>query len=119
MKIRNGFVSNSSTSSFLIYGIYTDTYEMLEKFKATGFVPEDVEDLTEWLYEDGEDKIKEKGLSFKSSYESGCVAIGISYDEIKDDETGLQFKERIEKAIKEIAGEDIKCSACEDAWRNG
>ena len=35
MKIRNGFVSNSSSSSFVVYGFSTDdsckVYDMLEK----------------------------------------------------------------------------------------
>jgi hypothetical protein len=95
MKIRQGFVSNSSTTSFCIYGIKT---------------------TKDFDYK----KVKELGLEEYGSrpYDDDCNHIGISWYGIKDDETGLQFKNRVEKLIEE-AGFDEQCYTYEDAWYDG
>jgi|WetSurMetagenome_2_1015567.scaffolds.fasta_scaffold142667_4 hypothetical protein len=85
MKIRNGFVSNSSSSSFLIYGSFiTDSQingisrEVLEK------IIEDNKLDIETFFGEGDD----------------YQYIGKSWDSIKDDETGKQFKSHIEEEVK-------------------
>jgi hypothetical protein len=45
--------------------------------------------------------------------------VGRSYDEIKDDETGKQFKDSVTSKLKKFFGEDVKCSTCEEAWYDG
>ena len=42
MKIRNGFVSNSSSTSFCVYGIYVNNEKELLNQLAGGFVPKKV-----------------------------------------------------------------------------
>lgn len=81
MKIRNGFVSNSSTSSFLIYGVFVE-----------GFSYDDC------------DQIMKNTNGFSYYCPEGCdgAYIGISWSDITDDETGKQFKERIEKQLREL-----------------
>ena len=60
------------------------------------------------------EEISEKtGVEFVSGYED--YYFGKSWDSIGDDETGKQFKERIEKAIKEVIPE-AKCVTHEEAW---
>jgi hypothetical protein len=119
MKIRTGFVSNSSTSSFLIYGIYQDSDDIFEKLKATGFIPEDNDSFDKWFWAEGEKKLKEKNLIMEFPHEGDYVALGRSWDTIKDDETGGQFKETTAQAIKEITGKDLILDTHEDAWRDG
>jgi hypothetical protein len=98
MKIRNGFVSNSSSSSFLIYGaaITQDDAETFEK------------------------KAVKAGLEFKygpDGYDNNYI--GLSWDSIKDNETGKEFKERIEKAVEKVMGEKTDCGTHSEAWYNG
>jgi hypothetical protein len=47
------------------------------------------------------------------------ILIGRDFDSIGDDETGNQFKTSVEKELKGLIGEDIKCSKYEEAWRDG
>jgi hypothetical protein len=49
----------------------------------------------------------------------GPIYIGVSLDKIKDDETGLQFKQRVQAEIEKIVGEEVKCSYHEDAGYDG
>lgn len=103
MKIRNGFVSNSSSASFLIFGT-----GLLEKFK-----------------DDAEKIINEKGLNLDIINSPYSYYIGISWDEIADEETGREFKTHIEKDIKtlfEELGADtdrIKCFTHSETWYDG
>ncbi len=94
MKVRHGFVSNSSTTSFLIYGAQIPT--------------------------DKEEEAKLLGLS---TYSGDCYSddeffAGLSWDCVGDDETGKQFKERVEALIKQIDAE-AKCGTIDRAYRDG
>jgi len=100
MKIRSGFVSNSSSSSFLIYGTYIDA---------------DVMDCNKV-----EEKLK--GSDFEIEYgedSSYGVYIGESWDNIGDDETGFQFKKRITEELQKIFGPDIETKTLSASWYSG
>ncbi len=103
MKIRQGFVSNSSTSSFLIYGTtlpegtYGEDYEKYEEFCETA---------------------GKEGLEVHSP-ECCDIYIGASWSSIKDDETGKQFKARIEEALKKVlAKKDLEFDTHELAYHD-
>jgi len=98
MKIRNGFVSNSSTSSFCIFGIFLSDRNMDE---------------------DLEKKVEDAGLEFLygPSYPDS-VYIGRSFSSIKDDETGGQFKDDVREKLKAL-GIPGTAQLCEEAWYDG
>jgi hypothetical protein len=155
MKIRNGFVSNSSSSSFCIYGVSleTDYVDILKKIKKNspesfkkvkeyaerykgdeGYEEIDVntDEGLEQLAEDDPIEMLDKVLNNKKiddwddkpgdlaihDPEDGGIYIGIEWKDIGDDETGKQFKARIEAQLKKILGK-VKCETHEMAWRDG
>ena len=117
MKVRNGFVSNSSTQSFCIYGAWVDNGPKLDELLKI-FEVENAWDLS---YDCEDIKNSELDVEVPFEGENGCY-IGIPWQNIGDDETGAQFKAKIQKAIKDIFKDSIdvsKLGTHEEAWRDG
>ena len=110
MKIRQGFVSNSSTTSFTIYGAYITP----DDAKA---VVGEVKGNARWTLESKLDK----GFSCEGRYDddSDGFWVGRSWDSVRDDETGAQFKKSVEDAIEKLFGKKLPCETHEDAWYDG
>jgi len=117
MKIRSGFVSNSSSSSFCIYGCYL--YEgMEEEFKKLLF-----DFLSKTSPEFNENKYKyEKSYAYELPYKirkyipkdisfewgESKGYIGREYSTLRDDETGEQFKKYTDDLLSQIFQKQIK-----------
>lgn len=84
MKIRTGFVSNSSTSSFIVWGTYVSNEETAE-LGDSDFI----------------DKIYEAGLKYGYDNE-GDRMVGLSPADMKDDQTLLEFKQSIVDTLKKL-----------------
>jgi hypothetical protein len=122
MKTKNGFVSNSSSTSFCIYGINMNLVDMVEKLKSFNLFSEDeiqdlfsedeIEDIDFW-------KIGKKiDMEIYEYYEGEEAYIGKSWSSIKDDQTGREFKEEVERKLNEIFGNNIKCGTFEEVLEN-
>ena len=100
MKIRYGFVSNSSSTSFCIYGIYF--YGGRED--------------KEKLYEAAD----EAKLFVHNDQDCDGLYIGREWSTIGDSETGSDFKLGVEQLIDKLPIiEGKECSTYDVGWYNG
>ena len=121
MKTRNGFVSNSSTSSFCIFGVsmgddefrkFVDrNMQLILAHTAKSKWMKEVkteEDLKQWQEEKGYygDLLHTlaEGVGLEAYYPPDweMVFIGASWPSILDDETGAQFKERVAAMVAQL-----------------
>jgi len=98
MRIRTGFVSNSSSSSFCIFG--TATSIDLSKL----FNKDIDEDSDEYNYDWSDTLAGELGNGFIVRRPEGYddYFVGLSWPRIGEDETSRQFKQRIQDRILEV-----------------
>jgi len=121
MKIRNGFVSNSSSSSFCIYGATLEFGEILEKLNESKYFTEkELEkfDDDDEIYEIGEFIRKKTVLSVHMDSENDSIWIGKEWSTIGDDETGREFKESVKVEIEKILGSDVECDTYDETIYN-
>lgn len=111
MKTRTGFVSNSSSSSFCIYGICMNEESIMEDLKLEGELGNDI--AYDFLC-----KNLPKGWTVTWGPECEEMYIGRNWISVKDDETGLEFKESIKFILEELFGKKINCRTHEEAWMN-
>jgi hypothetical protein len=122
MKVRMGFVSNSSSSSFCIWGVYINSPETMFSFLKAAFkenyIPPELRKLRQTLQRDypNDDEDKDEDTSgidwdavdvdvydlfqdkmpfYVSSDDDGGWWVGAEWCSIGDDETGRQFKDRV------------------------
>ena len=105
MKCRKNFVSNSSSSSFVVYGIDMDDDEFFALCESK--LGEEVV-KTIWenpysgnVYSELNKLEKETGLEFIHDWECEFHLIGRQYKTIGDNETGLDFKNSVKTKLKE------------------
>lgn len=110
MKIRTGFVSNSSSSSFLIYGVSLESDIILEKLNLNEDT--DVYDLLSNLLES-------KGFEIHLPYGDSPYYIGKSWQYVGDNQTGLEFKKQIENELIAVLGSGLKFNSHKESWYNG
>ena len=110
MKIRIGFVSNSSSSSFSIYGTQFDYSQMEEMLKSMNKFPKKNpynKDIGAWLEYEGLEIFL--GLTVFHCCDSERIWIGRSWETIDGEETGNQFKKSVEDKLEEALGRKIEC----------
>lgn len=106
MKIRNSFVSNSSSVSFCICGICDDINSIKKLF--------------------GVDSIYDMGDGDNAGFKVACCPysdyayVGIDITNMGDDETKREFKKRVKERMDKIANKDVgNVSIFIDGWHDG
>ena len=118
MKIRADYVSNSSSSSFMVVGKVFGFDELVEMAKHNKLTSEyhEVSEGEEPDYEDWdsydiiaglEDKFPDLEFNhgLENFYEDYCIGMG--YDSMKPDETRKEFEARIAERLSEMTGKKI------------
>lgn len=106
-KIRLGFVSNSSSSSFCLYGIRLGETEMHEfvknNFQDNSELLDALENYDDEPWEFGEVLQQQgiPGVQIIPYIDCSIYYVGKEFKNIKDNETGKEFKESVEKIISE------------------
>ena len=127
MKIRTDYVSNSSSSSFMVVGHAFDNDELVkiaEYNKLFSEYQDSSDEYSDWsigsIVEALEEKFKDLDFNYglDSYYDEVCI--GMTYEQMKDSETRKEFENRISDRLKEMTGkENIEIECLVDGGMEG
>lgn len=122
MKLKQDFITNSSTTCFVAWGLsyncYDFTKENTEKMKVL-YEKKYNEPMPEEFSSTAVELLLENtGLEYSIFYDGDWVGIGMPFTRMKDEETFREFKERVKEELQKIGITDTPVYI-EEAWRDG
>lgn len=128
MKLRQGFVSNSSSCSFTIYGVcfdwdYKEIYDALQDdVKARCFIEQENSTISEDTDLDILEKVlgeEFKHLTIQHGQECYSFYVGYTLNDMGDDETKNQFYSRVKTSLQKVFKDVSSISWYEESWFDG
>jgi hypothetical protein len=98
MKIRNGFVSNSSSSSFVVYGYHLSEDEVADKLDID--LSEDSEEFWDTI-DELFSKPEYENYQYYIGEDDNSLYFGRNLSSINDEETFKEFKNSVEEQFKD------------------
>ncbi len=122
MKLKQDFVTNSSTTCFVAWGVsynhFDFTRDNKEKLKVLYEKKHSKEMSDDDYYEAMELLFESSDLEHAVYYDGDWMGIGMPFTRMKDEETFGEFKERVKTELQKIGITDTPVYV-EEAWRDG
>ncbi len=122
MRLKQDFVTNSSTTCFVAWGVSYNCYDfneenrekmkVLYEKKYNEPIPEDFNSTAIELL------LENSNLEYAIFYDGDWIGIGMPFTKMKDEETFREFKERVKTELQK-AGISDNPGYVEEAWRDG